>query len=189
MKVLDKEEFFENKDLLIDEMKTGKIFVYPTDTIYGIGCNALISESIKKMREIKKRDENPFSVIAPGKNWIEENCFVSEKVEKWLDKLPGPYTLILELKNLEAVAKETNSGLDSLGVRIPDSWFSEIVEKAGIPFVTTSVNLAGEKNMTSMDDVNEEVKNRADYIVYEGPKEESASTIVNLVGVREDIIR
>jgi len=188
MKLINKKEFYDKKDIFLEEMKKGKIFVYPTDTIYGIGCDASNNDSVKKIRKIKKRDDKPFSVIAPNKKWILENCFVSEKVEKWLDKLPGNYTLILELKNWEAVSSSVNAGLDNLGIRIPKHWFSEIVSELGVPFVTTSVNLAREKNMTSIDDIDKDVKNKVDYIIYEGLKQGKPSTIVNLINNKEDIL-
>jgi len=187
MKVINKEEFLQNKDSFSEEMRRGKIFVYPTDTIYGIGCNALNNDSVKKIREIKKREDKSFSVIAPNKEWIFKNCFVPQKVEKWLDKLPGPYTLILELKNWEAVSSSVNAGSDNLGVRILDNWFSDIVDRVGVPFVTTSVNPTGEKNMISIEDIDKDIKNKVDYIIYEGTKKGKPSTIVNLVRDKEEI--
>jgi len=187
MKVINKGEFLQNKDFFLEEMKKGKIFVYPTDTIYGIGCNALNNESVRKIGEMKKREKKAFSIISPGKEWIEDNCFVSEKAKKWLEKLPGAYTLILELKNRRAVAKEVNLGFDTLGIRIPEHWFSEVVIEAKVPFVTTSVNLSGEEAMKSVDDINEEIKNDVDYIIDEGFKDGKASTIINLVRNKEVI--
>ncbi len=187
MKIITKEEFLENKEFYISEMKKGKIFVYPTDTIYGIGCDATNSYSVVKIGKAKKREEKPFSVIAPNKNWIRNNCFVNDNVEKWIGKLPGAYTLILELKNLNAAAKEVNSDSDTLGVRIPDNWFSSIVSEFGKPFVTTSVNISGERNMESIDDLKDEMKEYIDYVIYEGKKEGKGSTIVNLVEGEEKI--
>ena len=86
----------EIKDSLISEL-IKSIFIYPTDTIYGIGCNAEESKLVEKIREIKNRDKKPFSIIAPSIKWILENCETTEKeISKYL---PGPYTLILKKKN------------------------------------------------------------------------------------------
>ncbi len=179
MKVISKKEFLADEDFFLKEVKLGKIFIYPTDTIYGIGCDATNSDSVLRVREIKKRDERPFSVVAPNKKWILENCVV-EVNNVWLAKLPGKYTLILRLKNKKAVAKEVNSGKGTLGVRIPDNWFAKIVMKFGNPFVTTSVNLSGESPIESIEDLNEDLKKNIDYFVDEGILSWTASTIVDL---------
>ncbi|UCG94990.1 MAG: Sua5/YciO/YrdC/YwlC family protein, partial [archaeon] len=73
----------------------GSVFIHPTDTIYGLGCDATRYNSVIRIRQIKQREQKPFSVIAPSKEWILENCVVGEAD---LTRLPGPYTLILKLK-------------------------------------------------------------------------------------------
>jgi len=188
MQTLTKEKFLARKEELISEIKVGKIFIYPTDTIYGVGCDATCGESVKKIREIKNRDGKPLSVIAPSKEWVKKNCFVTEKIEKWLDKLPGPYTLILELRNWnDSVASEVNFGGDSLGVRIPNNWFTSIVEEASVPFITTSVNLSGEEPIREISDLDDSMKEKIDYIVEDGKLDGSPSKIVNLLGNREEV--
>jgi L-threonylcarbamoyladenylate synthase len=188
MQILSKEEFLEKKEDMISEIKSGKIFIYPTDTIYGMGCDATNRESVKKIREIKSRYQKPFSVIVPSKEWTKKNCYVNEKVEKWLDKLPGPYTLILELRNWnDAVSNEVNSGRDSLGIRIPDNWFAFIIERTNAPFVTTSVNSSGEKPISEIKELGESMKDKIDYIIDDGKLKGSPSKIVNLIGNKEDI--
>ena len=169
-------------------MKKGKIFIYPTDTIYGIGCDAVNKFSVLKIREIKRREEKPFSVIAPSKEWIRKNCFVNSVVDKWISKLPGPYTLILELKNCEAVSNKLNNGIDSLGIRIPSHWFSEIISEFNKPFVTTSVNLTGEPYMKKFDELEDEIKKGVDYVIYEGILDNKASKIVMFIDGREEVV-
>jgi len=70
---------------------------------------------------------------------LKKNCEVIEEAKEWLDKLPGPYTLLLKLKNKDAVAKEVMPETDALGVRIPEHWFSGVVRMLNLPVVTTSV--------------------------------------------------
>ncbi len=154
----------------------GSVFVYPTDTIYGLGCDATNQKSVLRVRNIKKRKGNPFSVIAPSKKWILENC---EARPKDLERLPGPYTLILRLKR-KCVAPGVNLQMGTLGVRIPDHWFSRIVSGLGTPVVTTSANVSGQKFMTSIDNLDSAIKESVDFIVYEGPKCGSPSKIINL---------
>lgn len=179
MKTITKKEFLEKKEFFLEEIEKGKIFVYPTDTIYGIGCDATNSKSVLKIREIKKRDEKPFSVIAPSKNWILDNCLINSEND-WLKKIPGKFTLILKLTRKNCVAEEVNSRKETLGVRIPDNWFAEVVSDFGKPFVTTSVNLSGEKPISSIEDLKEDLREEIDYFIDDGRLEGSPSTIVDL---------
>jgi len=84
------------RDEMIQRIFNNEIFIYPTDTIYGIGCNALDELAVQKIRLIKGRDDKPFSVIAPSFDWIYENCDVDVDLKKYL---PWPYTIILKKKN------------------------------------------------------------------------------------------
>ena len=97
MQVIDRNELKIYKQDFYKRIKSGKIFIYPTDTIYGLGCDATNAEAVKKIREIKERTKSPFSVIAPSKKWIKENCEITKKRALW--KLPGKYTIIFKLKN------------------------------------------------------------------------------------------
>ena len=175
MKVLTRQQILKNEEFYIKEIKKGKIFIYPTDTIYGIGCIATNSKAIKKIRQIKERDKSPFSIIAPSKAWILDNCEVSDI--KYLDKLPGPYTLILKLKNKTAISKETNPRFKTLGVRIPKNWFSKLLERANLTFITTSVNISGQKHLTNIKDLKKEIAEEVDYIIDSSTIKGKPSTI------------
>lgn len=165
----------------------GDIFIHPTDTIYGLGCNALISGAVQKIRQLKKRPDTPFSVMAPSIEWIKENCLITKKIEKYLKELPGPVTLILKTKNPKAVAPEVNPEGDTLGVRIPDHWFHKIVKELDIPIITTSVNVSGKTFMTSLDDLDTEIKRGVDFIIYEGEKQGRPSKIIDLTGEKPSV--
>lgn len=188
MKMLTKAYLELHRAEIIKEMKSGKIFVYPTDTIYGIGCNALIKESVLKIRALKRREGKPFSVIAPNIEWINENCAANKAGAVWVKKLPGPYTLIMPLRNKGAVASEVVANSENIGVRIPNHWFSDLVKEAGIPFVTTSANMSGEPAMADFYSLDSLIREQADYIVYEGALHNKPSTIVDLTGDKERII-
>ncbi len=188
MRILTKSEFNLNRDELFQKILDGAVFVYPTDTIYGLGCNALIASAVKRVRQLKQRQDQPFSVIAPSKKWIYDNCDVKPDHFKWIEKLPGPYTLIFKLINKDAVVKEVIPGLDCLGVRIPNHWFSRVSTLLDIPIVTTSANVAGDNYMTSIDDLDERIKNHVDFIVHEGEKIGKPSTVLHL-GDKEIVLR
>ena len=177
----EKEQAKENKRDLIKDILMGKIFIYPTDTIYGLGCNALNEIAVNKIRLLKQRETKPFSIIVPNLDWIRENCVINEKIENHLKKLPGPYTFFLNLKNKKIFPENVNpTGNGTIGIRIPKRWFSEIISEANRPFITTSVNLSGEPFMVNLEDLNETIRSNVDYIIYEGPIIGRESEKINL---------
>lgn len=187
MHTLSKDEFKVEKGIFFTKIRQGSLFIHPTDTIYGIGCDATNNQAVYNVREAKERYKSPFSVIAPSKGWIRQNCQISKQAEKWLSKLPGPYTLILKLKNKQAIAPNVNMGLDTLGVRIPDHWFTEIIAELKMPIVTTSANVSKENFMTSEENLDRRIASKMEFMVYEGEKHGRPSKIVDLTG-REMII-
>jgi L-threonylcarbamoyladenylate synthase len=164
------------QEKIIEEILSGKIFIYPTDTIYGIGCNALNEDAVLELKEIKQRDkEKPLSVIAPNKSWIKENCI--EEPEGIIDKyLPGPYTVILKKKKPEFLT--WCSKTDLLGVRIPRNDFTEIVQKSGVPFVTTSVNVSGEEPVKEVVQISDKILDKVDHVIDHGTLNNSPSTLI-----------
>ena len=146
-----KKEFEVNKSTIYKKIKKGSVFIHPTDTIYGIGCDATNPEGVNKLRNIKSRYKRPFLIIAPSKEWVKENCEITGEAEKYMEKWPGPVTLILKLKNRKCVAKETNYGLDTLGIRMIKHWFGDVAKELDVPIITTSANRIGEDFMTSLE--------------------------------------
>lgn len=130
-------------------LRAGKIIVYPTDTIYGIGCDARNDKAVEKIFRIKKREKNkPLSVIVKNIDAIGKISFLDAKARKVLAKfLPGPYTFILPgAKNISAAAL---NGRNNVGIRIPDNVVvQKIIEKFEGPIVTTSVNVPGEEALS-----------------------------------------
>ena len=187
MEIISRQEFLENKKHYCGKILQGAVFIYPTDTIYGIGCDATSSSGVKKIRSIKRRAIAPFSVAAPSKKWIRQNCFVPKAAEKWLERLPGPYTLLLKLKARKAVAESVNPGTEVLGVRIPKNWFSKVVAGLKVPVVSTSANVTGKKHMASMNDLPSEISKKVSFIIYEGKKRGRPSRIVKLYEGKPEI--
>ncbi len=181
METLTRAELQLHFSEMAEQIRNGAVFIYPTDTIYGIGCNALDEKAVTKIRKLKERPTNPFSIIAPSKEWITKNCIVNKEAKEWLNKLPGPYTLILKLKNKSAIAKNVNQGRETIGMRIPNHWFSDKIKGLGFPIVTTSANRSEKPFMTSLEDLDPKIKEGVDFIIYEGEKKGQPSKIVNLV--------
>ncbi|MFA5987324.1 MAG: Sua5/YciO/YrdC/YwlC family protein [Candidatus Paceibacterota bacterium] len=182
-KIIDKKTALEKASDLIAKIKSGAIFIYPTDTIYGIGCDATNKNSVIKIREIKQRAEQPFSVIAPNKGWIWENCKITSDEQKDIDqKLPGNYTFFIETLKSNSVSSAINPSENNstLGVRIPKHWFTEIVQTSNTPFVTTSVNITGGKFMNDLPDLDIAIIEKVDIIVYDGPGSGHVSEKIDL---------
>ena len=182
MRVYNEDEFRQQEDLVLKSISEGAIYLHPTDTIYGIGCDATNSTAVKRIREAKQQREQPFSIIAPSKQWITKHCVMTKEAKQWLEKLPGPYTLILTLKSKSIVAPGVVPGKDTIGVRMPDHWIQDIALALNRPLITTSANLHGKAFMTSLEDMAPELGHKMDFALYEGRKEGKPSTIVDLTG-------
>ena len=188
MEIVTKEEFLLDRIKYFKLISQGAVFVHPTHTIYGIGCNATNEAAVQRIRAVKQRTAMPFSVIAPSKRWVFENCEVSLEGERWLDRLPGPYTLIFRLKKSSAVASAVNLKSGTLGVRIPRHWMAEVVAELGFPVVSTSANITGQAYMTSIDDLDEGIRPKVDFVIYEGEKRGRPSTIVKLFEKEVEVV-
>ena len=163
-RVIDKSELFRDLDYWLSVLKKA-IFVYPSDLMYRLGCNALDKELISRVRVLKQSSTQPFTVIAPSKHWIEQNFVVTSIAKRWLEKLPGPYTLVLKKKQHSRLAVNLNPGNDVVHVRIPNHWFSSIVEKLGVPIVATSPNIAAGDLLLSINHLDEDLKQSIDLII------------------------
>lgn len=165
------------KAKFLRDIKDGAVFIYPTDTVYGIGCDATNEKAVKRVRELKGRKVYPLSIIAPSKAWVLEHCVARPED---LERLPGPYTLIFQAKN-HAVAQSVQMGRDTLGIRIPSHWISDVAEQLGRPLVTTSANITGGNVMQRLEDLPTELRH-VDFIIYEGEHRGTQSTRIDLTG-------
>ena len=162
------------------------MFIYPTDTIYGIGCNALNSAAVQKIRKIKHRPTNPFSIWAPNKEWIHNNCDTSSVLaNNYIPKLPGPYTIILPIKKDCQLPEVIYPGKNSLGVRIPNHYLTEFFQELDIPIITTSVNKSGQRFMTSLETLDQDIQKQVSFIIYDGEIKNKPSKIINCITAQE----
>lgn len=179
MNILSRQEFEKQKLEFYEQIMNGAIFIYPTDTVYGIGCDARNKKAVALIRKIKKRKDTPLSVIAPSIEWIKEGCVVDGRSAKWVDKLPGPLTLILKKKKA-SVADNVAPNLKTLGVRMPKHWFVKHAEELDIPIITTSVNKHGQDYMTSLENLDEDIAKKVSFVIYEGERNGKPSKLVDL---------
>jgi tRNA threonylcarbamoyl adenosine modification protein (Sua5/YciO/YrdC/YwlC family) len=186
MKVVPLPEILESRRRIreiVAAIIEGRVFLYPTDTIYGLGCDASNPRAVRRIRKIKF-SRLPFSVIAPSREWIEDNLIVTRP--GYLDRLPGHYTLIFRMKGA-AVCGEAARG--TLGVRIPDHPFTGVVQGAGVPFVTTSANMSGEAPVWSTYGVPAGIERSVDIAVHGGILNNPPSRVIDLTGRKPRILR
>jgi len=165
-------DVLEKPSKVVELLQKGEVIIYPTDTIYGIGCSAHNAKAVNKIRELKQRETKPFSIWAPSIEWVKQNCIIEQK---YLEMLPGPVTLIVKLKKPLA----DNICNETVGVRIPNHPFHEIVHRFGSPVITTSVNITGQPHITSVDDIPETFKEVA--YIDAGTIQNPPSTIINTI--------
>jgi L-threonylcarbamoyladenylate synthase len=178
-------------NLVAEEIRKGRIVVYPTDTLYGIGVNALDEKSVKKVFEIKGRNFNKpisiaFSSLKDVKKYVKFDP-ISLKLAKKI--LPGPLTLILPLK--KKIPEVLTKGKKEVGVRIPDNKIAlELIKKCGFPLTSTSANLSGEKNPINSKEAIKQIGNKVDLVIDSGKSKYSkSSTVVKVVDGKIEIIR
>jgi len=161
----------------------GGIVLYPTDTLYGIGCDATNAASVNRLRALKRRDSaKPLSILVPDFAAVSRLCRLTPEQGKILHELlPGPYTFILPLKGRLPVSETLE-----VGVRVPEHAFMRAVSKsAGIPIVTTSANLSGEKEAAELPSVAREIISGCDLAIDGGKcKYAQGSTVIDLVGMK-----
>lgn len=167
-------------DRILKAIKEGKIVIYPTDTVYGLGGDATNEDAIKRIYEIKKRSESKaLSVIMADFAMVSDYCELNEPQEMILKKcLPGPYTFILKVKK-----KMNVTANDKLAIRIPDNDFiREVSIRFGKPIISTSANISGGKDVITFDNIHPEILSACDLAIDAGQtKYRNSSTIVDLI--------
>ncbi len=173
-------------------IRNGGIVVFPTETVYGIGANALNENAIKKLYDIKKRPLNkPISLLVNSIDMIEQVTKDITKLEYALIKtfFPGPLTIILKKKNI--VPNIVTANQDTVGIRMPANKIAiKLINYAGVPIATPSANISGRPSGTNIKDIMEDFDGKVDYFVDEGPSKIGlASTIVQVVDGVPHILR
>ncbi len=151
----------EDIDLIVDYFKKGKVIVYPTDTIYGIGCIATNQKAINKIYKIKKRDEKkPLLLLVKSWCMLKKHLFVSKKQDEYLRTVwPGKVSAILKKRDL--LPDQISQGLKTLAVRLPENNFLiKIIKEIGEPIVSTSLNITNEKNLEDVKNIEKYFKDK-----------------------------
>ncbi|WP_299104409.1 L-threonylcarbamoyladenylate synthase [uncultured Tenacibaculum sp.] len=167
----------------------GKTILYPTDTVWGLGCDATNKEAVQKIYSIKNREESKsliilVSSIAMLKEFVSE---IPVKALNILESATKPTTIIYH--NPKGLASNTIASDNTIAIRIPDSEFCiEMIDLFGKPIVSTSANISGEPTPKSFSEISEAILNSVDYVVnlQQDKVNEKSSTILKIDG--DDII-
>lgn len=170
----------EIEDLIrsaVDIIKSGGTVVYPTETVYGLGADALSEEAVRKVYRIKRRDlSQPISLAVSSFEMVHSVAYIdSESLGVLTELLLGPVTVLLRKKDM--VPDLLTAGSDAVGVRFPDNEIAtRIINETG-PITSTSANLSGRNPPTCI----EEVEIKADIIINGGRcKYGMPSTVVDM---------
>ena len=163
----------------------GKIIVYPTDTVWGMGCDPFNQKAIENLFKVKGKKLDGLSIMFSHKKGIYDSCEINKKAKKIIEEfLPGPITLILKSKK-EFAKGVTRNG--NVAVRIPLNRTSMDLAK-DMPVVTTSANLHGEKIAEDIEEAKEIFGKSCYYLDGEKPKG-IESTIIDLTKNEPQIAR
>lgn len=185
----------ENIDTSSDEfekickgIKEGKTCIYPTETCYGIGTNAILEGAVNKIYELKKRPRSKkLTCVVASLEQAKDYCYLSDIEEQICDEfMPGPLTLLADKK--DNVPDTLNT---KFAFRVPDSVIArKLPEVSGVPIVATSANISGMDNSYTVGDISNELVNDTDYVLDNGRlKEEKPSTIVSVENESVKILR
>ena len=187
-------DYREAIDEAIAVLNYGGTVVYPTDTIYGLGANALNLNAVEKIYKIKKRSfSKPLPIIVKNMIWVNELAYVNSKNEEILKKAwPGRVTAILPKKNI--IPNTVTARGNSIGMRIPDYMFiDKLLGRFGYPLTATSANISGGEGTEDINRIIEMFKNalwKPDLIIDVGilPKSDP-STVIDLTMEKPKILR
>ena len=167
---------------VVDCLRDGGLVIYPTDTIYGLGCDIFNTKAVEKIARIKgiKAQKNDFSFICYDLSHIADYARVGNSAFKMMKRvLPGPYTFILDANN--QVPKLLNTNKKTVGIRVPDNLIPRlIVKELGNPIVTTSIKDDDEiiEYSTDPELSYEKSQHQVDIVIGGGDGGNVASTIV-----------
>lgn len=164
-------------------IKRGGLVAFPTETVYGLGANALDAEASKRIFEAKGRpQDNPLIIHLANPNDAERYAYVSELYGKLMRFMPGPLTVILKKRDI--IPSAVSAGLDTVAVRIPSyAPARALIKASGVPIAAPSANISGKPSPTKAEHVVNDMDGKIDAILCGADCEVGVeSTIVKITG-------
>lgn len=179
--------------LITKYLHQAQVILYPTDTVWGLGCDATNAEAVEKIFQIKKRDDSKSLVILVSSvKMLEEYVgTVPNEVLNYLNSVQKPTTVIFD--NVKGLVDKVIAPDQTVGIRIASDYFCKnLIETFGKPIVSTSANISGEPSPKNFTEIAEIIKSKADYVVHyrrEDISEHEPSAIVKVMNNDIQIIR
>ncbi len=193
-KYLDCKKNYNKEDIkeAANYIKEGKLVLFPTETVYGIGANGLNEEAVKNIFIAKgRKQDNPLILHVssiPMVNSIAKD--INEIEYKLMERFfPGPLTIILKKKDI--VPSIVTGNLETVGIRMPSNKIAhDLIEFSNTPIAAPSANISGRPSGTNIQDIFEELNNKVDYIIDSGQTEIGVeSTVVRVIDNTIHILR
>lgn len=170
IKLNEKKFKIDEIKIAVDIIKKGGLVAFPTETVYGLGANALNAKAVEKVYDVKGRPkDNPSIVhIADKKDVYRLTSEISDNAERLMKKFwPGPLTLVF--KKSKIVPNVTTAGLDTIAIRMPDNKIAlALIRESKAPIAAPSANLAGKPSPTSAEHVIHDLYGKIDVIIDAG---------------------
>lgn len=171
----------------ISALRRGELVIYPTETVYGLGADALDARAVEAVFEAKGRSrEKPISMAVPGVETVVEYTRPTERERAFMEAFfPGPVTVVLERR--PAVPDVLTAGSDRVGIRVPDDEVARSILESVAPITATSANVSGEPSVRDPNALDATLRDAVTVIVEDGPRPGGGSTVVDLSA--DEIIR
>jgi len=166
-------------------VKIGGLIVYPTDTVYGLGCDPFNMRAVKRLIDAKGQRKKPLPILASDIEHVKIVAEVSEAAERLARKFwPGPLTMVLKKK--PQLPKMVTFGRDTVGVRVPNHPVAlELLRRCDGLLIGTSANITGKKSTVTAENAANQLGDKVDLILDGGRAALGrGSTVVNLTGRR-----
>lgn len=161
-------------------LRDGDLVVYPTETVYGLGADALDAEAVERAFAAKGRDrDNPMSLGVPDVETALEYTAPTAEERRFMDEfLPGPVTVVVERRDV--VPDALTAGRDRVGVRVPNHDLAlELLDRFS-PVIATSANVSGEGSVQEVDELGDQVRDAVAVVLDGGRTPGTESTVVDV---------
>ncbi|MFB6094330.1 MAG: L-threonylcarbamoyladenylate synthase [Halanaeroarchaeum sp.] len=167
-------------DRAVAALRAGELVVYPTETVYGLGADALDADAVDRVFAAKGRPRsNPISLAVPSVETALEYVETDQRERQFMETfLPGPVTVVLRKR--PAVPDALTGGRERVGVRVPDHDLARrLAERAG-PVTATSANVSGNPSVTDPANLDDAIREAASVVLDGGQTPGTASTVVDV---------